>query len=88
MKEELLKIYTERQNDFRRIIELLPENDLAGPFLISPNEIYSKQSNPLMIIGQETNGWDYNVDDLEKQMKVYEDFNVGINYYSSILECN
>ena len=83
MKQELLKIYTERQNDFKRIIDLFPANDLAGPFLISPNEIYSKQPNPLMIIGQETNGWNYNVDDLEKQMKVYEDFNVGIEYYSS-----
>lgn len=83
MKQELLKIYTERQNDYKRIIELFPDNDLAGPFLISPNEIYSKQPNPLMIIGQETNGWDYNVDDLEKQMKVYEDFNVGFDYYSS-----
>lgn len=83
MKQELLKIYTERQNDFKRIISLFPENDLEGPFLISPNELYSIQTIPLMIIGQETNGWDYNVDDLEKQMKVYENFNVGINYYSS-----
>ena len=30
MKQELLKIYSERQNDFKRIIELFPDKDLAG----------------------------------------------------------
>lgn len=56
---------------------------MGGPFLISPNESYYKQANPLMIIGQETKGWGYHIDDLDKQMTIYETFNVGQAYHSS-----
>ena len=83
MKESLLKIYLERQEDFKKIRAKFPDEDMAGPLLMSPNIIYNDQPLPLLIVGQETNGWHYNVDNLELQMEVYEDFNVGIDYYSS-----
>jgi len=83
MRESLLKIYLERREDFKEIRAKFPDEDMAGPLLMSPNAIYNVQPLPLLIIGQETNGWHYNVDDLELQMKVYEDFNVGIDYYAS-----
>jgi len=83
MKEQLLNLYKQRQADFISIMSKFPDDDLAGPFFMSPNDKYSLQPNPLLIIGQETNGWMYDVEDLEKQMKHYEDFNVGINYKSS-----
>ena len=83
MKNKLLNLYTNRQQDFKGIIEKFPEDDLAGPFLMSPNEEYINQANKLLIIGQETNGWSYHIDELDKQMKTYEDFNVGIEYRAS-----
>lgn len=83
MKDQLLTLYKRKQADFTSIMSEFPDDDLAGPFLMSPNEKYPLQRNPLLIIGQETNGWMYNVEDLEKQMKHYEDFNVGITYKSS-----
>ena len=83
MKNKLLNLYNNRQQDFKGIIEKFPEDDLAGPFLMSPNEEYVNQPNKLLIIGQETNGWSYHIDELDKQMKTYEDFNVGIEYRAS-----
>lgn len=50
---------------------------------MSPNQKYLSQKNPLLIIGQETCGWDYDVDDLVKQMEVYEEFNLGANYWAT-----
>lgn len=83
MKNELLSLYTNRQKDFKSIVETFPDDDLAGPFLMSPSSDYYTQPNRLLIIGQETNGWSYHIDDFEKQMQTYEDFNVGIEYYAS-----
>lgn len=83
MKETLLKLYNDRHADFKQIRDKFPNDDLHGPFLMSPNDIYKQEKNRLLIIGQETYGWSKDVDNLEKQMEVYEDFNVGTNYYSS-----
>lgn len=83
MKDKLLVAYSQRHMDFKTVRDKYPDEDLAGPFLMSPNDTYAKQPNPLLIIGQETFGWDYNVDDLSKQMEVYEKFNVGENYHAS-----
>ena len=83
MKNELLSLYTNRQKDFKKVVEAFPEDDLAGPLLMSPNPDYYTSTNKLLIIGQETNGWSYHINDLEKQMQQYEKFNVGIEYYAS-----
>lgn len=85
MKEKLLTLYQSRQVDFKDVISKFPDpNDsLEGPFLMSPSKIYDQQPNPLLIIGQETNGWGCHIEDIHKQMESYENFNVGIDYYSS-----
>lgn len=83
MKQELLALYTDRSQDFKSIHEQFTDINLHGPFLMSPNDSYIRQKNPLLIIGQETYGWSKSADDLIKNMDVYEKFNVGINYYSS-----
>lgn len=83
LDEQLKNLYLKRIADFKLIPEKFPNDDLAGPLLISPNPLYENQPIRLMIIGQQTNGWDYYVDDLDCQMKVYKDFNLGIDYYSS-----
>jgi hypothetical protein len=83
MKNELLSLYTKRQKDFKKVVESFPEVDLAGPLLMSPNPEYYTSINKLLIIGQETNGWSCHINDLEKQMQQYQNFNVGIEYYAS-----
>ena len=40
MKNALLALYTIRQKDFKKVVETFPEDDLAGPFLMSPNPDY------------------------------------------------
>lgn len=82
MKNQLLKLYQKRKIDFMNIVSAFPDNKLHGPFLISPSNEYKDQNMPLLIVGQETNGWTDDVD-LESQMATYEDFNVGIYYRSS-----
>ena len=83
MNKELLSLYLSKQEDFRKVVEKFSDDDIAGPLLMSPNPDYYISTNKLLIIGQETNGWSYHIDDIEKQMKSYEEFNVGIEYYAS-----
>jgi len=83
MKNELLSLYTTRKEDFKKVVERFPKDDLAGPLLMSPNPDYYTSPNKLLIVGQQTNGWSYHIDDISKQMKTYEDFNVGVKYYAS-----
>jgi hypothetical protein len=82
MKKELLQLYQKHQNNFKDVRNLFPADDLKGPFLISPNLKYAIQVNPLLIIGQETKGWECEVE-IKKQMEVYEEFNVGEHYVPS-----
>jgi len=79
MREKLLELYNSRKIDF----EYIDKNctvKVNGPFLLSPTEMYSRQPNPLLIIGQETNGFCKNEKDLEKRMDCYEKFGSGIEY--------
>lgn len=82
MKTKLFDLYTSKQLEFDTIRTSITNGKTYGPFLMSPNEKYEKQPNKLLIIGQETKGWE-NFKDLKKQMSVYEGFNLGIKYYSS-----
>jgi hypothetical protein len=77
MKEELFKLYQETQPSFKNVVSAFPEDDLSGPFLMSPDQHYKKQRKPLLVVGQETNGWTYHIDEISKQMDTYEEFNVG-----------
>jgi hypothetical protein len=79
MKEQLLQLYKEKQESFRNVLSSFPSDDLAGPFLMSPSPFYKEQKSPLLIVGQETNGWTYFVDEIERQMYTYEQYNVGSN---------
>jgi hypothetical protein len=83
MKQQLHDLYLQKQPAFQALRQQFPTADLAGPLLLSPNAAYSKQKYPLLIIGQETKGWQYHVQDIAKQMAVYEEFNVGETYYAS-----
>jgi hypothetical protein len=83
MKNQLEQLYTSSKEKFTQVVKSFPDRDIAGPLLISPNERYEKQKRKLLIVGQETNGWGYFSNDIAGGMELYEDFNLGINYYSS-----
>lgn len=82
MKNRLFELYSSKQEEFDTIKVSIKNAKAFGPFLMSPNDKYQKQTNKLLVIGQETKGWE-NFNDLKKQMSVYEGFNLGIKYYSS-----
>lgn len=84
MKEKLLQLYLQQQQTFKNVLRNFPGDDLAGPFLMSPGQLYCNQRNPLLVVGQETSGWTHYIDELEKQMDTYERFNVGKEHGSSI----
>ncbi len=77
MIAELLDLYRQEQPAFLQVVKSFPHDDLAGPFLMSPGKNYYEQKLPLLVVGQETNGWTYHVDEIEKQMSTYESYNVG-----------
>lgn len=83
MKEELFRLYQNALPIFREIVSAFPGDELGGPFLMSPKQTYSNQKNPLLVVGQETNGWTYHVDEISKQMDTYEEFNVGEEFNST-----
>lgn len=83
MKNKLLTLYQNNQNRFKEVIAKYPDAGFEGPLLLSPNENYYKQPTKLLIIGQQTNGWESDVDDMQEQMLAYENFNLGESYYSS-----
>jgi hypothetical protein len=72
LREQLLSLYESRQQDFKNVKAQHPNDSLAGPFLMSPIDAYIKQLRPLLVIGQETNGWLDNVEDMKRMMSFYE----------------
>src|SRR4051812_5177901 len=78
MREELIRLYQEEQPTFLKVVKTFPQDDLAGPFLMSPNHHYAAQRFPLLIVGPETNGWTRYIDEIERQMGTYENYNVGV----------
>lgn len=77
MKEELYNLYLEKQPLFQSVVSRFPFDELAGPFLMSPDNNFRMQRTPLLVVGQETNGWTSNVEEIEKQMRAYEKFHAG-----------
>lgn len=83
IKKDLIEIYKKREPEFERIAKQFENEKLHGPFLTSPDEKYSNSKTKLLIIGQETKGWDNISSEIEGLMSVYEEFNLGKKYYSS-----
>jgi hypothetical protein len=84
MKEQLLQLYNHHLQAFRKVVNQFPQDDLNGPFLMSPGSAYFQQPSPLLVIGQETNGWSCFVEEPLKQMETYEKFAVGQNESSDV----
>jgi hypothetical protein len=81
MKDELLNVYNNRLSDLLHIQETFKDDNLSAALLMSPNETYAKQPIPLMIVGQETYGWDAEYPEkCEYMMAMYEDFDLARNH--------
>lgn len=78
----LQRFYQSKQEAFSWVKARHEGSEMAGPLLMSPSNEYFQQPAPLLIIGQETNGWEY-VLDVAAQMKHYEGFGVGRTYLPS-----
>jgi hypothetical protein len=83
VREELRQLYHNYQHKFEEVVKPFPNDDIAGPLLMSPDDTYSNQRIKLLIVGQETNGWGYFSSNIDEGMIHYENFNLGIDYYSS-----
>lgn len=70
------------EKHFLKIQRLRESNPgLSAPLLIKVPESYFTQAKKLMIVGQQTQGWDLkNIQDL---LRNYEEFNFGESYYST-----
>ncbi|MEP6737968.1 MAG: hypothetical protein ABJA70_20750, partial [Chryseolinea sp.] len=77
MHENLRRLYLSVQPSFKKLIEDYPNAILNGPLLMSPNTLYERQKYKLLVVGREADGWDREVNHLDKQMDTYRRFNVG-----------
>lgn len=74
---KLFKLYRQYWGNITRFKKAHPK--LSGPLLMKIKDCYSKQKIKLFIVGQETRGW-ASKESVEKQGKVYEEFDFGIDY--------
>ena len=78
----LEELYKKEENKIIQVRETFPNEDLGGPLLLNVNQ-YFNQAIKLMIIGQETFGWDCNYNDQNSLLNTYKNFNFGEHYRSS-----
>lgn len=82
MTDTLDAFYSANHKTIINVRESFEDTDLHGP-LIMNLESYWRQPVKLMIVGQETKGWNSNYKDLESLKETYREFNMGERYYSS-----
>ncbi len=84
INQNLYQLYNSKMNDVKTIcneLDKLNINSYSHPFLLYVfEEEYSQAPVKIMIIGQETNGWGGEMDDIEPAIKLYKDFNMGRQY--------
>jgi hypothetical protein len=81
-KEKLAEVYQKHKSGFESVFTRFPEIDISGPHMCSPSKVYEDATFKIVIIGQETAGWGVSIEPSEQQ-SVYEQFNLGENYYAS-----
>lgn len=72
----LRELYETHRNRFTEFAHSFPQEGLQGPLLMDLPS-YSGQRTKLLVVGQETGGWLDDYDDIDAQLKIYRDFNVG-----------
>jgi hypothetical protein len=79
--EKLSSLYVGYIDDLRTFADKYNDKNLHGPLMMSIDK-YSNQQIKLMVIGQETFGWDRSLN-IECQQKTYTDFDFGSSYKST-----
>lgn len=72
----LRALYQTHRDRFAEFARSFPDEGLQGPLLLDP-PTYTGQRTKLLVVGQETGGWLDNYDDIDAQLKIYRDFNLG-----------
>ena len=80
--QTLRELYQTNIERFAQFVNTFPNEDLQGPLLLEPSA-YFQQPTKLLVIGQETNGWHCEHDDIDAQLEGYRKFNVGETYRAS-----
>jgi hypothetical protein len=80
--QALRTLYQRHLHKIGGFVKTFPNDGLEGPLLMQPSA-YFDQSTKLFIVGQETNGWHCEYDDIDAQLAVYAKFNMGESYRSS-----
>ena len=90
LNQQLSELYASKFEGLNRIFSELQEqqiDDYSWPLLLHVwEEEYNNAPIKLMVIGQETNGWNAPIDtcdDIEKSMESYKKFNLGKDYPNS-----
>jgi hypothetical protein len=79
--QSLRKLYETNFERFTHFVNSFPNEVLYGPLLMEPSA-YFRQTKKLLIIGQETYGWDCEFD-IDALLDKYTKFNVGEKYWAS-----
>ncbi len=77
MMEELEQAYLDAMPTIEQITDRY--KGVSGPLFISVPNAYYKTSLPLMIVGQQTNGWPCVTEGLSQLLLTYREFNLGQN---------
>lgn len=79
-KSQLVDLYNSKKNEFKLVYEKYKNENINGPFLMSPSSSYLSSKTRFLVVGQETAGWEKFDDGVESLLSLYENFNVGENY--------
>ena len=81
MNNKLSQLYIKNINALNEYSKKHSDKNLHGPLLLNISN-YSSQKLKLMVVGQETFGWNKSLSIIE-QRTTYQEFNFGSSYYSS-----
>lgn len=62
---------------------LISFNDVSSPLFLSVTEEYEQSKIKVLIVGQQTNGWDVLTNSTDEILECYTDFQMGVNYRNS-----
>lgn len=81
MNNRLNQLYIKNNDIINEYRKKHSDKNLHGPLLLNISN-YSSQKIKLMVVGQETFGWNKSLS-IEEQRTTYQEFNFGSSYYSS-----
>lgn len=81
INERLEELYSSYLPNLKKFVERFPSKNLHGPLLVRITD-YASEPLKLMVVGQETYGWDQSLS-INEQCNSYQEFNFGSDYKST-----